>query len=97
MKIAVTGASGHLGNNLCRALIAAGYQVRVLIHRNSHSLDGLSLTRFRGDVLDPESLKILFTDVDVVFHLAAKISINGDPDGSLMQTNVIGTKNVVEA
>jgi dihydroflavonol-4-reductase len=36
-------------------------------------------------------------DVDVVFHAAGKISISGDPDGSVRETNVTGTKNVVEA
>lgn len=97
MKIAVTGASGYFGNNLCRALIAENYDVRVLIHKNTQALEGLPLTKLHGDILDLSSLKSFFSGVDIVFHLAAKISINGDPDGSVMQTNVEGTRNVVQA
>ncbi|MBP1670163.1 MAG: dependent epimerase/dehydratase family, partial [Bacteroidetes bacterium] len=35
MKIAVTGTSGHVGNNLCRMLIEQGHEVRALVHRNT--------------------------------------------------------------
>ena len=34
MTVAVTGASGHLGANLVRALLAQGRNVRVLVHRD---------------------------------------------------------------
>ena len=97
MKVAVTGASGHVGNNLCRALIERGFSVKALIHRDGSSLANLNLFRLHADVLDVASLEKAFFDVDAVFHLAAKISIDGDPDGSVMRVNVEGTRNVVQA
>ena len=38
MTVAVTGASGHVGANLVRALLARGERVRVLIHRSRQGL-----------------------------------------------------------
>ncbi len=101
MKIAVTGASGHIGNVLCRKLLDLGHEVKALVHgndmRESTSLDNLCLERFSGDILDFESMLAFCKGVDIVFHLAAKISIDGDPDGSLLKTNVEGTENVTNA
>ncbi len=97
MKIAVIGASGHIGNNICRALIEKGYSVKALIHEHAESLDGLNLEKESGDILDPQGLHNFLSGCDVVFHAAGKISIDGDKDGMVHAVNVIGTKNVVEA
>lgn len=97
MKIAVIGASGLIGNNLCRALLEKGYTVKALIHQQSESLEGLNLERMAGDIMDPQGLHQFLEGCDIVFHAAGKISIDGDKDGSVHAINVIGTKNVVEA
>ncbi len=96
-SVGVIGAAGHIGNNICRALIAQGYSVKGLIHTNSNSLERLPITKMRGNILDPSSMRKFCSDVDVVIHAAGKISINGDRDGSVRNINVNGTKNVVEA
>lgn len=95
--VGVIGAAGHIGNNICRALIAQGYTVKGLIHTNSNSLERLSLNKMRGDILDLSSMRKFCADVDIVIHAAGKISINGDKDGSVRNINVNGTKNIVEA
>ena len=96
MKVAVTGASGHVGANLVRALLDRGDQVRVLVRNYTQSIDGLDLERVVGDVLDPASLDEAFDGVEQVFHLAAHISLL--PDWPILeQTNVRGPANVVEA
>jgi len=97
MNIAVTGANGHVGVNLCRALIDRGHHVRALAHQHSQGLRLLPLTMIRGDVLDKSTLRELFADTEIVFHLAAKISITGDPDGTVSRINEAGTGNVLEA
>ncbi|MDP4281027.1 MAG: NAD-dependent epimerase/dehydratase family protein [Bacteroidota bacterium] len=97
MRVAVTGANGHVGVNLCKSLIEKGHQVRALTHQNDFALKQLPVDLFKGDVFDPESLKNFLSGVDVVFHLAAKISIYGDPDGSVVRVNTEGTRNIVEA
>lgn len=96
-RVAVTGASGHIGGNLCRALLEQGAHVRALYLNDTRAIDGLDVQPIQGDVLDIEHLLAAFEGVDLVFHLAAVISIEGDPDGSVMRVNVEGTRRVVEA
>jgi dihydroflavonol-4-reductase len=95
MKIAVTGASGHIGTNLCRALSGQGHNIRVLVNRFTQSLDSLELERINGNLLAPGSLRDLAEGSEVFIHLAASISINGNRE--LMKTNVTGTMNVLNA
>ncbi len=97
MQIAVIGASGLIGNNLCRTLVEKGFKVKALVHVNSNALERLDLEKVRGDILDVAGLRKFLQGVDVVFHAAGKISIDGDKDGSVRAVNVTGTKNVVEA
>lgn len=96
MKIAVTGANGHVGVNLCQALLDQGHEVRALIHHHAGAIKSLPVTQIRGDILDPESLRSFLQKVDVVFHLAARITINGDPGGIVSGTNIDGTRNMLE-
>jgi dihydroflavonol-4-reductase len=70
MLAAVTGASGHLGANLVRALLDRKWQVRAIIRNDKRALEGLDIEFVAGDVLDGESLRQAFTGADVVFHLA---------------------------
>jgi len=81
MVAVVTGASGHIGANLVRSLLDRGDRVRVVAHRNTRPFDDLDVEVRRGDVLDLGSLVGAFEGGDIVYHLAAVISIEGDPDG----------------
>ncbi len=93
----VTGASGHIGSNLVRSLIARGRDVRVLVHRNNRALEGLKVERVSGDICDADSLARVFSGGDVVYHLAARISIEMRGWSALKVVNIIGTRNVVAA
>lgn len=95
--VAVTGASGHIGGNLCRMLLEKGYRIRALVYRDTKAIDGLDIEVVKGELTDEAAIQQLVKGVDCVFHLAAKISIEGDPDGSVYQTNVVGTETVVQA
>lgn len=97
MKIAVTGANGHVGYNLCKSLLDKGFQVNALTHKHTEAIDKLKLTLVKGDLLDKASLLELMDGVDVVFHLAAQISITGDPSGSVYRNNAEGTRNMLSA
>ena len=97
MKIAVTGANGHVGVNLCKALVEQGHEVKALTHHHDQGLKFIPVTIIKGDLLDKGSLVPLLTNVDVVFHLAAKISITGDRDGMVALINTQGTKNMLAA
>lgn len=97
MVTAVTGASGHIGGNLVRALLDDGRHVRVLVRKDRRAIEGLDLETIEGDVLDPDSLRQLVKGADTVFHLAARISIVGPEGGLVERTNVVGVRNMVEA
>lgn len=97
MTTVVTGASGHVGTNLIRALIEKKRPVRALVHEHRQSLEGLDVDIAFGDVCEPDSLRGAFSGAEVVYHLAARISISM-ADWPLLETvNVVGTRNVVEA
>ena len=78
MTVAVTGASGHIGNNLCQALINKGIKVKALINKNDYSLNNLELIKVYGSITNKQSFSDLFKGVDYVFHLAAIISIGNN-------------------
>lgn len=97
MTLVVTGASGHLGANLVRELIARGEPVRALVHRSSASLAALGVEQVRGSVSEPASLAAAFAGARQVFHLAGVISLDGDPGGHVWRVNVEGTAKVAQA
>ena len=96
-RVAVTGASGHLGANLVRELLGRGYRVVVLIRQTSLALEGLDVIRVSADISDRQSLCRAFRGVDQVYHLAACISIQGGDTKRLEAINVEGTANVIAA
>jgi nucleoside-diphosphate-sugar epimerase len=97
VRFVVTGASGHLGVNVVQALVATGEAVRAVDIRPGSALANSAAEFVRGDVLDPGTLKDAFAGAEFVLHLAAKISIAGDPDGSVRRVNVDGVRHVAEA
>jgi dihydroflavonol-4-reductase len=95
--IAITGASGLLGGNLVRELLAQGCSIRALIHRDDRAVAGLDLEVVSADVADSPSLGRAFAGVDVVYHLASLITIRTDNWDEVYRVNVLGTHNVVNA
>jgi len=96
MKIAVTGASGHIGNNLCRMLVDAGHHVKALIHRNIDGLKDMPVEQVRGDVTSETDLTRLCKGCEVLFHLAACISIRKN-DALCRNINIDSCLSVVSA
>ena len=97
MTVVVTGASGHVGGNLIRELIAQGRQVKAVVYKDTRALEGLEVERINADVLDPDSLNEAFAGADVVYHLAALISITGSQGGRVERINVEGPRAVAAA
>jgi dihydroflavonol-4-reductase len=97
MLAVITGASGHLGANLIRALADRRWRVRALVRHDARALEGVDVERINGDVLDEESLKRAFTGADMVFHLAAYVSIVKWERKEVEAVNITGVQNVVNA
>lgn len=95
--IAITGVSGLVGANLARALLAEGRQVRGIIHHKKRAVEGLGIELIQADVRDLDSLVRALTGSEVVYHLAAQISLEMDNWNEVEAINVEGVRNVVEA
>ena len=99
--IVVTGAPGHIGNNLVRKLLEQGQsgKIRCMVLRGESlkSLQGLDVEIVEGDVRDPVSLGAAFAGADVVYHLASVISLIPGHIDLLEAVNVRGARNVAEA
>lgn len=97
MTLGVTGASGHIGNVVCRELLGKGYRVKALVHQNPLPLQGLQPELVRGNLLDEDSLIRFLEECDAVIHLAAMVSIDGPHQGEVKKINVQGTATLIEA
>lgn len=108
-KILVTGADGFIGSHLAEDLVRRGSHVRAFVLYNSFNSWGWldyagtdvksAMEIFAGDVRDPHGVRRAMKGCDMVFHLAALISIPysyHSPD-SYIDTNVKGTLNIVQA
>lgn len=97
----VTGATGVIGPTLVNALLEKGYTVRVLVRSTPDSKQFPKEVEIaRGDLSDYDALREAMRDVNIVFHLAAKLHIN-NPDKSLhaeyRRVNVEGTRLLLKA
>jgi dihydroflavonol-4-reductase len=95
----ITGAAGHLGNVLARELLRRGESVRALIlpGEPTASLDGLSIERVAGNILDLASLRHACEGVHTIFHMAGLVSLSEEFAPAMQKVNVDGTRNVIEA
>jgi dihydroflavonol-4-reductase len=97
MHVAVTGASGHLGANLIRALLDDGHTVTALVRDDVRALEGLPVRRIQGDLFDPAALRRAFDGSEVCFHAAGMIAITRDPTGEVTRVNQQGPRAIVDA
>ncbi|PKK86507.1 MAG: hypothetical protein CVT48_00800 [Thermoplasmata archaeon HGW-Thermoplasmata-1] len=98
----VTGGAGFIGSNLVEELLIDGWKVTVFdnLHTGKpENLKGVAdrIRFINGDVRDRAALKEAFFGADVVFHLAADISVAGSVKNPAFtnDVNVNGTLNVL--
>jgi len=93
MRILLTGASGFLGKALLPYLSSRNTIYALSRHPPEPSKNVIPLV---GDITEPDlGLEVIPHKVDRVYHLAALHHLGKDKDGSISQTNVIGTRNVI--
>jgi len=96
VKALVTGGGGFLGSRLAHALVARGDAVASYSRGAYPDLEAKGVRCVRGDLADRDALRRAIRGSDVVFHVAAKAGIFGDPR-EFWRTNVEGTRNVLAA
>jgi dihydroflavonol-4-reductase len=99
--ILVTGANGLVGGFLCKELVDKGYNVKALVRKKSDItlLKEISdrIEIHVGDLNDVGSLLDALEGVDCIVHTAATISFWAKRKEEMYQTNVEGTRNIVNA
>ena len=100
-SVLVTGATGILGPVLVHRLLQMGLKVRVLLRpgANSSSLPD-KVESITGDLNESNSLERAVQNIDIVFHLAAKLHIYGpcrELEQEYNKVNVLGTKKLLLA
>jgi nucleoside-diphosphate-sugar epimerase len=98
-KILITGANGHLGANLVRALVAEGAELRVLLRPESDNspTDDLDVERVLGDLRDAASLEAATKGCRAIYHCAAQLSTASGGEQEIFASNVLGTRNLLDA
>ena len=108
-SVLVTGGGGFIGSRLCERLVQSGATVRAFVRYTSRAEIGLlrflepdilkKVEIIRGDLRDFSAVEQASRGVDIVFHLGALISIPYSyvHPVETVQTNVLGTLNILEA
>lgn len=104
-QVLITGGAGFVGSHLADGLLAAGHKVRVLddltpqVHPSGPP-DYLSpqVELIQGDVRDPNRLRDVLQDVDVIFHFAATVGVGQSmyEISRYMSVNTQGTAELLQ-
>ncbi len=99
-KVLVTGANGHVGNNLVRALMEEDVIIRAGIRSldNKHLLETLDCEVVHVDFLDPSTLEKSLEGIDVLYQVAAVFKHwSSDEEKDIVEPNIVGTRNILKA
>lgn len=96
----VTGANGHLGNNLVRLLLNKRIPVRASVRniKNKAPFEGLDCEVVQSDITDKESLINALKDVTTFYAVGAVFKLWAkDPKAEIYDVNLSGTRKMIEA
>jgi nucleoside-diphosphate-sugar epimerase len=99
VRYAMTGATGFLGGELSRQLVAEGHEVVALVRdpARATALEELGVGLVVGDLDDHAALDTLLAGVDGFFHVAGWYKHGRREHETLRRVNVDGTRNALEA
>jgi NAD dependent epimerase/dehydratase len=108
-RVLITGAGGFIGSHLTQALISLNAKVTALVHYNGlnswghleeiSNINSDCLSVVSGDITDYHFIRRIMENQDIVFHLAALITIpySYSAPVSYVKVNIEGTLNMLEA
>lgn len=94
--IYITGATGHVGNNLVRKLTQEKYDFRILARKITKAIEDFKKQTIIGDIFDENFLNETLQDNDVLVHLAAYINLKNDQRDLTYKINYEGTKTIAD-
>ena len=99
MKVLLTGATGYIGHKLALKLAEQNHEVHALVRDvNSNRLPNHKyIIPFKGDICDLDSIMKAIEGCQKVFHTAAFTNMRCNKVEPFYKTNVIGTRNIMEA
>ena len=98
--VLVSGANGHLGNNLVRLLIKKGFQVRASVRniKNKDCFKDLDCEVVQADITDKASFVRALQGVETFYAVGAAFKLWAkDPKKEIYDVNMNGTRNTLEA
>lgn len=96
-KILVTGATGLVGTELVKQLLADGESVKAIYHSSSFPFSHSGLNIIQCDILDVIALEDAMQGITHVYHCAAIVSFAPKDKYRLLKLNIEGTANVINA
>ncbi len=108
-NVLLTGSGGFIGSHLAERLVRLGANVKAFVRYNSRNDCGQleylhdnilsKITVIAGDLRDPDAVREVVVDTDIIFHLGSLIAIPYSyiHPMEVIDTNVIGTTNVLMA
>ena len=100
VRALVTGATGFVGAAVARALLREGWEVRALVRaraRIAATSQRIAVEVVEGDLADAASLERALRGCEALFHVAADYRLGAFDPQQLYQTNVEGTRNILNA
>jgi nucleoside-diphosphate-sugar epimerase len=99
MNVLVTGATGFIGRQLCLTLANKGYRVKALCRNTRHPylIAHQNIEPLKGDILDNNSLFKAMEGCTQVYHTAALAKMWCRNQNDFAETNINGTRNVLQA
>ena len=99
----LTGAAGFLGSSVCRQLLDRGDKVRAFVLTGDKAVKYIpkQVELCEGNLCDPADVERFLTIPagleSVVIHCASMVTVNPDYNQKLVDVNVGGTRNIIEA
>lgn len=99
MKVFLTGSTGYVGNRLMRALLEKGHEVHTIVRNpaKAHHVDLPGVKAFKGDLSDAPAIERAMEGCTQAYHTAALARLWSADIKPFLETNVEGTRHVMEA
>jgi len=94
--IYITGASGHIGNNLAKKLSELKYDFMILARRQAKEVSEFADKTIIGDIFSYDFLDEVLQENDILIHLAAYINLKNDKQELTNEINYLGVKTIAD-